>query len=339
LSGLGLFTARLAVTLVLSMASYHLVEVPIRRRRLLGRGPSLALAAAMVGAVAVAGSWVAEHRTAQAAPSRNLHGVPADAALGAYGAPDQLDAIPTVRPGTEGVLIVGDSMAGSLGNGLTHTPWGRSLQDAFGITVANFGEAGCALSFGHMVLQGQDSAPSPLCAASGSGERWPQLWTKVVAAFDPSVSILATRLDLVDRIHDGTTVRIGQAAYDGELRRRLDLAVSILSARGGRVLFATSPYYRTGEQPDGSPWPEDAPWRVRAYNRILRQVAARHPGVVGIWDVGRRMSPGDRYAAAIDGVPVRYSDGIHWTNGADWLLFTRDLGFITHFGARSHAAT
>jgi len=329
---------RLFATLILSVASYHLIEVPIRRRRFLASGRAIGVATLVIALVGISAAGAASRKTSNGPTFAALHGIPADAALGAYGSPDQIDAIPKVRLGTKGVLIVGDSMAGALGNGLTHTPWGQKLQRTAGITVANFGQAACALGIGDMVLQGQVSAPSHYCDPAAVGDQWPQMWSKVVTAFQPSVSILETRLDLVDRIRNGSIKRIGQPAYDKWLVNQLNLAVSILSSHRGKVLLCTSPLYSTGEQPDGSPWPEDAAWRVRRFNQLVRQVASDHPDNVGILEIGSLMSPRGHYANVIQGIPVRFTDGIHWTNGGDWLIFTKNMNLITGWADRSGAS-
>lgn len=318
LAGLSLLMVRLVATVVLAMLSYHLVEVPVRTRLALSTGWQLGVVA---GAL-VAGSLVAATLAAPAAPAATSnsagHVTPG---MGAYGPPDDPGALPVVRPGTKGVLVVGDSMAGSLANGLKETAWGKRYQAVTHLTVANLGEAGCAMAVGPMVLKGQVSAPGQYCDPTQPGPRWPAMWTAVVDHFDPALSIYEARLDLVDRVVGGTTEHIGQARYDAWLTQQLDTAVTILTSRGGKVLLVTSPYYASGEQPDGTPWPEDAAWRVARYNQILRAVARAHPRTVGILDVGGLMSPHGRYASVVDGVSVRYVDGIHWTFQGDQLIW------------------
>ena len=51
---------------------------------------------------------------------------------------------------------------------------------------------------------------------------------------------------------------------------------------------------------------------MAAYNAILRQVAARHPDTVEVYDFGSAICPGGRFAPMIDGVRVRQADGIHF---------------------------
>ena len=335
LDGASLFVVRVMATLGLSVLSYHLIEVPVRRRVALGTGWQLGLVAGVVAT----GALVAASLAAPAAPatsssssSSSGHVTPG---MGAYGPPDNPSALPVVRPGTKGVLIVGDSMAGSLANGLKETAWGQRYQARAHITVANLGEAGCAMAIGPMVLKGQVSAPGQYCDPTQPGPRWPAMWTEVVDHFDPALSIYEARLDQVDRVMGGTTQHIGQPGYDAWLTHQLDTAVTILTSRGGKVLLVTSPHYASGEQPDGTPWPEDAAWRVARYNEILRSVARAHPTTVGILDVGGMMSPHGRYASVVDGVSVRYVDGIHWTFQGDELIWRLVQPTVEHWAGTS----
>ena len=72
--------------------------------------------------------------------------------------------------------------------------------------------------------------------------------------------------------------------------------------------------------PDGTIYPENQPSRVNAYNAVLRKVAAGHPGVVFINNVNKTLDPQGHFTATINGVTVRYSDGIHITIDGGILL-------------------
>jgi hypothetical protein len=71
--------------------------------------------------------------------------------------------------------------------------------------------------------------------------------------------------------------------------------VGVLSSRGGRVILLTTPYYSTGEQPDGQPWPEDEPSRVDKYNALLREVASENPTKVFVLDLNSIVDPDAHY--------------------------------------------
>ena len=120
-------------------------------------------------------------------------------------------------------------------------------------------------------------APAPHCQPSSGDPGWPVDWGKLLQTFDPSVSIFLARLDIVDHLMNGSWTHIGEPAFDAYLAGQLHLAVQTLTSRGGKVILMTTPYYSTGEQPDGQPWPEDNPERVNLYNDMIRQAAANSP--------------------------------------------------------------
>ena len=123
---------------------------------------------------------------------------------------------------------------------------------------------------------------------------WPNLWRRAIAADDPDVAlILVGRWETMDRILDGRWSHVGEPAFDAYLRSELELAIATAGAHGARVLLATAPYNRRGEQLDGSLFPEDHPERVTAWNALLRDVAADHRDV-GVVDFGARDLAGRR---------------------------------------------
>ena len=145
--------------------------------------------------------------------------------------------------------------------------------------------------------------------------------------------MLLFRLDVVDHRLDGRWQHVGEASFDCVLRARLVRAAATLASTGRPVVFLTTPYYDSGEQPSGAPWPEDDPARVRAYNAILRGVAATFPGVVHVADLNAWVSPNDAYARTIGSTVVRWVDGVHFTYGGDAYVQTRILGVVHQLAA------
>jgi hypothetical protein len=171
--------------------------------------------------------------------------------------------------------------------------------------------------------------PPPQCTDRAA------VWTRELKRVKPQVVVFLVRLDIVDRFELGTWVHIGQSTFDNSLRADLGHAVATLSSTGARVVLATTPYYSSGETFDGSPWPEDAPWRVRLFNVMLRQVAAEHPGVASVLDFNRVVDPEGRYQAVINGVDVRSTDGVHFTWAGDFWLAPRILPQLRALGGAS----
>jgi hypothetical protein len=122
----------------------------------------------------------------------------------------------------------------------------------------------------------------------------------------------------MDRYHQGRWQHLGDPAFDDHLAAQLGQAITLLGSTGARVVVATEPYNRGGEQPDGSLYPEDNPIRVSVWNLLLREVVDAHPGTL-VLDLGRKLCPNSTFTWDVDGVQVR-SDGVHLTQqGVQWL--------------------
>jgi hypothetical protein len=127
-------------------------------------------------------------------------------------------------------------------------------------------------------------------------------------------------------------------SFDRWTASRFAQAVPILSSRGAHVVFLTSPVYDSGEQADGTPWPENDPSRVSTDNSLMAEVARRYPNVTSVINLEQWVTPGGHYASAVDDVPVRCADGVHFTAlGGRW-VGVHILGQIVTSG-QTHAST
>ncbi len=303
LSGWSLLLARFALTVAFATCSYFLVEKPIREGTLARSWQGLVLAPFTMGACAlliVLGTLPVTGEAALAAGT-----LPAGAPAGG---PSHL---PPVR-----LLLVGDSMAQTLGNG-----WAGPVAAHWGVVLDNKGAPNCSLAGGEFRLKNyapQNSAPP--CSPGTAGGGWAPAWRADVAAFRPDVSVVLVRLDVADHWFEGHWTHLGDPDYDAYLSGQVRTAIQTLAARGGKVVLLTSPYFDTGEQPDGTPWPEDDPARVDELNAVLTSAATLYPGQAYVINLNRLVDPSGAYQADVDGVDVRFSDGIHWTFQGDFWL-------------------
>jgi hypothetical protein len=314
LSGGTLLAVRMAETFVFATLSFVLIERPVRRRTFLRGWRAVVAAPAAVATVAAA--------TVLATPAI---GAGAGLAVRAAPAPAQLVSSNVT------MLLVGDSMAETLGNGI-----GGRVGQYFGLNVINDGVPNCALATGTFEIQAYPPTTSAAPCEPGSGDPgWAADWSALVDRYHPRVSVFLARLDIVNRLYDGSWTHIGEPAYDAYLESQMQEAVRVLSAGGGKVVFLTSPYYSTGEQPSGRPWPEDDPTRVDLFNQMLRTVAADHPSTVAVVDLNQVADPNGHYQSEIDGIDVRFIDGIHWTYPGDCWLAPRLLPAIHEIAVHS----
>lgn len=311
LRGVPLLAVRLAVTFTAAYVSWRFVEEPIRRGKWLTSWRGAAATATVAAGTAVV-MFAATIVPAAAA-------LPRGAAFAGRKAvpPAEVSQLQEARAFTTDpvrFLLVGDSVAWTAARGLRIQSRRR-----YGVRVINGGVLGCDLDrtpsrFGGVVY---DGASGVNCGS------WPSVWRGAVVKDRPQVvGLLIGRFELGTHLHDGQWVHVGEPGWDAVLTRQLDRAVTVLSSGGAPVVVFTFPYIDPPlEQPDGAPWPENLPTRVVAWNRLLRQVAARHPRTVTLVPLNRMLDPDGHYANVVDGVSVRTpDDGIHITTaGGEWL--------------------
>jgi hypothetical protein len=207
-------------------------------------------------------------------------------------------------------LLLGDSLAASLDFGLK-----QKSVDRYGVQIIDKSNLGCDLDDLSAIVDGNIDQPESPC------RMWRTLWRHQVAQFRPQVvGLLVGRWDITDHLDDGHVVHIGQPAWDAHLQGEINQAVTILSAEGAKVVLFTMPYIDPPESANGVSYPENSPSRVVQWNQILASVAKRHRRVVTVVDLNRMVDPQGKFQAVIDGVTVRWADGIHISEpGGVWL--------------------
>jgi peptidoglycan/LPS O-acetylase OafA/YrhL len=344
-TGLPLLAERLACIVAVASASARFVELPIRRGQLPRWWIPLAMPSA--AGLAVLTTFLA---TVEVAPVAAAPRVPVRGALG--GGQTTVSYAPPVK-----LLVVGDSVAGTLGVGL-----GRVMAQ-YDVVAVNEGSPGCSLSMDQLVqvLWFTDPPGSP--CQNGNPDSLLNQWKAWVDQFNPDVVIYMARSEVLNQEVDSQWTHAGEPAFDQYLVGRFHQAISVLGSRGAHVVLLTSPYYDTGLQPSGAPWPEDDPARVDIDNQIIesmasnavsrlapRRASASHfrpdagqslfgqDGVTVI-DTGAWLSPGGQFATTVDGVRARCGDGVHLTiAGGEWLA-KRILPVVSLLGRAHQAAS
>ncbi|HEY3844822.1 MAG TPA: acyltransferase family protein [Acidimicrobiales bacterium] len=349
-----LFAARVGVTVTIAALSARFIELPIRR----GALPSWrSLVAAPVGAAAALGLVCASTLVPVSAAS--LQGssvVPNDpptttpgtgTAGGAAAGPS--DLIPPLSassasapaPTTGGpikVLLVGDSVAGTLGVGLSQYQANDHVQ------IVNEGIPGCSLSMDQSIkVLFYTLPPGQPCAPGDDPVPLLTQWKKWIDAYNPDVVIYLARGETFDQEEGGKWRNLGQAAFNQFVADRYRQAIDVMGSKGAAVVLMTTPYYDSGTSPSGTIWPEDQVDRVTVDNRLIRQAAVAGTASTGhqvyVFDLNAVVSPGNQYATAVAGVNLRCSDGVHFSPTGGEFVGLQLLHDLAELGVAHHATS
>jgi hypothetical protein len=217
-------------------------------------------------------------------------------------------ATPPPPPPSTPVLLVGDSVAVTLGFGLD------IAQDAYGLNIVDDALLGCGITYVNPIMYEGKLTEQP-----GYCNQWTQTYAQEVAKVKPKVSVLLVgRWDVVNRFWNDHWTTIGHPNFDAFLRNQLLLAIKVLSADGAKVVLLTAPYFDSGAC--NGVCPEDQPYRVNEFNEMLYQVAQLFPGKVFVLPFGEHVDPEGHEQEYVDGIQVRDGDGIHMTvTGDEWV--------------------
>jgi peptidoglycan/LPS O-acetylase OafA/YrhL len=311
LSGTTLLVLRLAATGAVALGSYFLVEMPVRR----GAWPrstrrSVVAAFAGAGVLALTFLGVASLRdsgvdVAVASP------VVTTATMPGVGDPAAATPVPA------GVLVVGDSVAKTLGDGFDREA------HVIGMPLYNRGQLACGLAQRARIEHGGRWDDTEVTC-----DDWPVQWKAWIDELAPAVSIAVFDVFVVQDIEvDGRSLDFGTRASDRYLLDQLDRGVDMLRSGEGKVVLLTAPYNRRPQRV-GQPveWDEDDPERIDHWNALLRRyVERRGDPEVTLVDLNRYLSPKGEYTNVRDGVELRY-DGVHFNPDAGQLAFRWLLG-------------
>lgn len=357
-----LFALRVVLTVAIAALSYELVEKPVRygalrRWRISAVAPVGAVAAlgavlsstlVPVGASALQGEQlrapVAGRTAAPSVQPTSKHLLVVDSATARTsqsgrpaGAP--ITSSSTVGPGAGAskpvkVLLVGDSLAGSLGVGL-------ALEARpYGVQVVNEGSPSCSVSMqGEIQVLWYTVAPGPPCDIGGNADSLLSTWRQWVDAYNPDVVVYLARGETFNQQVDGAWQNLGQPAFDSYVTSRFNSAAEVLGSRGAAVVFLTVPYFDSGVSGAGTPWPEDNPLRVDIDNAIMRgAAAAASGGNVYVFDLNTLVSPGGHYSPTVGSFNVRCGDGVHFSQSGG-IFVGMELAPVLAALGQAHALT
>ena len=348
-----LFLARVGITVAIAAISYDLVEMPVRRGALrhwrswvaAPIGAAAAIGAVFistlvpVGATELQGTQItvasSQSTTATAVPGQVTASDPTPTTTVPSYLTPALAPTDVTKPVK--VLLIGDSIAGTLGVGLAQ----EARQDD--VQILNEGTPGCSLSMQTQIrVLWYTVAPDAPCDVDHNPGSLLDTWRRWVDAYNPDVVVYLARGETFDQVIGGQWQNLGQADFDSYVESRFRQAVAVLGSRGASVVLLTSPYYDSGVSPTGAPWPEDDPARVDADNEAMREVADTAPaGADGsrvyVFDLSAVVSPERAFTASVGQVNVRCSDGVHFTRSGGIYVGLRLAPELAAIG-QAHAA-
>ena len=206
------------------------------------------------------------------------------------------------------VLLVGDSLAGSLGVGLALEA------QQYGVQLVNEGSPSCSVSMqGEVQVLWYTVSPGPPCDVGGNPDSLLATWRQWVDAYNPDVVVYLARGETYNQQVDGTWQNLGDAAFDSYVGSRFGSAIDVLGSRGAAVMFLTVPSFDSGVSGAGTPWTENDPARGALDNALMRSAAKAADGKAVVFDLGALVSPQGRYSPVVGSVNVRCGDGVHFS--------------------------
>ncbi|MHB8219576.1 MAG: acyltransferase family protein [Acidimicrobiales bacterium] len=354
-TGWALFGERISTTVGLAAVSYRVVETPVRRglflrwRGLVAAPLAAGVALAVVGVAALAAPGFSTATAAVGSTAVNSAAVSSGkrlsigasttqgAVLGAAGSTELGSSNVTAIAGVAHpvkVLVVGDSIAGSLGVGL------EEEAARYHIELVDQGSPGCSVSMDQLIRVLWFTVPPATPCRPGDPAGLLEKWRSWIDSYNPDVVVYLARGETFDQEVSNQWLHLGEPAFNRYVTTRFSQAVRVLGSRGAEVVLLTTPYYDSGRQPNGTGWPEDNPARVGIDNAIMRRVAkaadvARSPGSTTVLDFGSLVSPSGHYQADVGSVDLRCTDGVHFTPAGGRWVAPRLLPELAALG-RSH---
>ncbi len=261
ITGWPLFTLRTTLALLIATASYHLIEMPIRRGALRPTQWRIAIPALTTLLIAALITT-----TAGATQAAGPGGAAVTAATTTELQAQALALNQAFDQEVPRVLLAGDSIALSLGGGATepHEP---------PVAIANIGIVGCGIASGTPDVA--SASPERVC------RDWAGIWDRAIRVFRPiAIVLVASAWDIWPRIASGRRVPMYSEQLASDLRTNLDRAASIASSAGVPLVLATLPCLAPSARTRTAIGPGLAePARRDWINRIYRETARERPDV------------------------------------------------------------
>jgi peptidoglycan/LPS O-acetylase OafA/YrhL len=280
------FALRIVVSLFLAVASYRWLEWPIRSGRRVLAWRRWVVPPLAVGTVALASVLVPVERAS-------------------------MDALPVFIPpslpvgsGRPRILVVGDSVAAGIGQGL-----GRWMLEGERGTVLVSARYGCGLTTGA-------DAHRDARVRSAACQNWFDGWPALLDSFHPDLVVVYTgSWDMAPRrLSDSDDVReIGDPTFDRWLGSEFQRVVERLGSQGARIMWLGPLCVRKPAM--GAIGAAD-PRKIAALGRVVAAVAHERADRVTSVDLFSLACPRGTFTNTVLGVANARPDGTHFSHQA-----------------------
>ena len=307
LSGLPLLFVRLASVVGFAAVTHFFVGEPIRRGVRL-RSPKIAGIATVAVVIAVSAGVFAATLSARPVLSGNVGQVadrggppPATPTTSRTGG-----SAPNAGSTPVKVLVVGDSQAATLAEGLDAAPGQTGLSAEPGLAVWNRAILGCSISTVQMFMIDGNPAQNK-CGGAGA---WQQQWSSDVAAFTPDVVVVqAGAWDLFDVAGPGgTVIQPGDPNWMAGYARDVGDLFDTAAAKGAAIVAVRPPCYGVNDVVGGGATPATRldPTRIAAVDAAW--AAAARARNIHLLNLDPMLCPGGTSDSSIR------PDGAHYSN-------------------------
>ncbi len=304
-SGIFLFLIQTVLALLLSICSYYFLEKPVRYSSYFKKAKAWSVAAPVIVSVVIISVVVGTL-------------TPATKSFAAVSI-SQKQLTASLKADPIRVLLVGDSVAVTMGFGLA------AVENEYGVKLYDQGLVGCGTLIHGLIREDANLPAAPQTGIGVNCSQWPEIYSGYVQKYKPDVVILtAGRWEVLDRNWGNGWEHVGDPYFDQRLVASLEKAVKVLGTEGIPVIFTTSPYFDSINPNTGIVEDSSQPSRVQAYNSIVNKVAAMYKGHVFVYNLNKVIDPNNQYSEYIDGVEIRWTDGIHITEpqGGEYIAQT-----------------
>lgn len=213
------------------------------------------------------------------------------------------------------VLMTGDSQSFTLGEGFV------PLLDIPNMNINISAIMGCGVVHGRPVINGNIHPMNfEHCNA------WEQTWREGMDAHHPDVVIvLIGAWEILDRIIDNKTYRVGTEEYDSYVKSQLTKAFDLVTAGGTPVVLLSTPCYQETEDSLGGLYGDrNHQGRIEWFNKLSLEVVKNYGELITRLDLGNFLCPNGIIDEDINGINPR-PDGVHFSKeGAgeiwNWLI-------------------